>query len=228
MSRQDIKFNAQIATIQCEFPRTEPTIAARFKALFPSNENYHVTFDTGSATLAANGKVKVKYSARHQVPVTEKHFEQHIGGRYPLVLSPARKDGTATWLCADCDDYGVDLAGLASKIEKLKLPALLCRSKSGGAHLFQFFYHPVLIAEAEALARSLARQLGLPDNELFPRVQNPGTHPFCINIPYFGSLPPLAAAYCIKCLGSEMTAGEFARAAERARMSAEQRIQQLA
>jgi hypothetical protein len=43
------------------------------------------------------------------------------------------------WGCIDIDSYaGFDHQKLINKIKQFKLPLVVCRSKSGGAHVFLF------------------------------------------------------------------------------------------
>ena len=43
----------------------------------------------------------------------------------------------------DVDTYPLDYGVIVSKIRNLKLPLVMCRSKSGGAHIFLFTKEPV-------------------------------------------------------------------------------------
>ena len=47
-------------------------------------------------------------------------------------------DSKCFWGCIDVDMYPLNLKELAQKINSKKLPLIVFRSKSGGAHIFIF------------------------------------------------------------------------------------------
>jgi hypothetical protein len=71
--------------------------------------------------------------------VTDDLWENHLKGEGPaLGIIPITENNTCRWGCIDIDKYNFDHALLVSNIRKLKLPLIVCRSKSGGAHVFLF------------------------------------------------------------------------------------------
>jgi len=85
-----------------------------------------------------NGKQKGKaFIVRQQV--TRELFENHIKGVGPaLGIIPITEKNNCKWGCIDIDEYNLDHKSLISNIRKLDLPLVVCRSKSGGAHVFLF------------------------------------------------------------------------------------------
>jgi hypothetical protein len=85
-----------------------------------------------------NGKQKGKaFIVRQQV--TRELFENHIKGVGPaLGIIPITEKNDCKWGCIDIDEYNLDHKSLISNIRKLNLPLIVCRSKSGGAHVFLF------------------------------------------------------------------------------------------
>ena len=71
--------------------------------------------------------------------VTDSLWSDHVEGKEPsLGIIPIRDDSTCSWGCIDVDTYPLDHKKIIKNIQKLNLPLIVCRSKSGGAHLFLF------------------------------------------------------------------------------------------
>jgi len=91
-------------------------------------------------TAPANGeKLKGKSFVKRE-PVTSSHYENHLKGVEPtLGIIPINDNNQCIWGCIDVDSYaGFDHKKLLSKIKVLKLPLVVCRSKSAAAHIFLF------------------------------------------------------------------------------------------
>ncbi len=75
-------------------------------------------------------------------PVTTNMWLQHLQGKEPsLGIIPINDDNKCKWGCIDIDSYaGFDHKKLIDKIKELNLPLLVFRSKSGGAHVFLFYF----------------------------------------------------------------------------------------
>ena len=71
---------------------------------------------------------------------TKQMFEDHLMGKDPaLGVIPINEENKCKWSCIDIDLYnGFDHKKLILKIKEYKFPLLVCRSKSGGAHVFLF------------------------------------------------------------------------------------------
>ena len=67
-------------------------------------------------------------------PVTNELWQSHLQGVEPsLGIIPINDDNKCKWGCIDIDSYaGFDHKKLINKIDKLNLPLLVFRSKSGG------------------------------------------------------------------------------------------------
>ena len=89
------------------------------------------------------------------------------------------------------DDYAIDIIKLLANIKALELPLYVCKSKSGGDHVWAFHEEPITIEMSVKVSRGIARALGYADKdkriEFFPRVQDPNANPVQINMPYFGN-----------------------------------------
>ncbi len=65
-------------------------------------------------------------------------WENHLSGQQSVGIVAIDETNSCVWGAIDVDEYQLDLKDLAIKIAKQKLPLVLCRSKSGGAHLYIF------------------------------------------------------------------------------------------
>ena len=76
--------------------------------------------------------------------VSDALWQNHLEGQTPsLGIVPIRDDSTCSWGCIDIDTYPLDYKAILNKIKKYKLKMVMCRSKSGGAHLFLFLVNPI-------------------------------------------------------------------------------------
>ena len=115
----------------------------RFKEIFIGLERAHgVTFvdKKGVDGEEIKGKSFVK-----REPVTDNLWINHLQGVGPsLGIIPINEQNKCVWGCIDIDSYaGFDHQKLINKIKLLKLPLVVFRSKSGGAHVFCFTTVPV-------------------------------------------------------------------------------------
>ena len=53
-----------------------------------------------------------------------------------LGIIPITESNDCRWGCIDIDEYNFDHTSLIKSIRDNKLPLIVCRSKSGGAHVF--------------------------------------------------------------------------------------------
>jgi len=128
--------------------------------------------------------------------LTIEEYRAHVRGDTGLGIVPIiPATNSVSWFVIDVDKYGEDdLHGsLAKEITKLNLPLVVCKSKSGGAHLFCFLSEPALAADVLPVARKFAKRLKLdPKVEIFPKQQSIGENDAgsWINLPYFGETRP--------------------------------------
>lgn len=66
------------------------------------------------------------------------------------------------WGCIDIDQYDLNHKTVIDNIQKLEVPMIVFRSKSGGAHVFLFTKEWVTAAAMIEKLRSIAKELGLP------------------------------------------------------------------
>jgi len=81
------------------------------------------------------GKQKAK-SIIVRKPLTVELIADHLKGGLGVGSIPINEDNRCRFGALDIDQYPLDLAALDKKIQKMEVPAVVCRSKSGGAHIF--------------------------------------------------------------------------------------------
>ena len=164
------------------------TDITRFKAIFTGLDiaygTYRIESEKSSGKQAGKAVVVRK-------PPTDDLWQKHLEGVEPsLGIIPIRADNSCIWGCIDIDQYPLDHAGLIKKIRSLELPLVVCRSKSGGAHVFLFTKEPIPAAEMQKYLKGAAALLGEAGREIFPKqaeilVERGDTGNF-LNLPYFG------------------------------------------
>ena len=120
--------------------------------------------------------------------LTEQRWIDHLDGKEPsLGIIPIRDDNTCTWGAIDIDTYdGFDHKKLVNKIVEKKLPLVVCKSKSGGAHVFLFLQQACSAKDMQMKLAEIAAWLGYGESEVFPKqieLNAKGTGNF-LNLPY--------------------------------------------
>lgn len=149
-----------------------------FNELFIGSERSHGLWD------AERGATTVRE------PAGPADYANHLSGIVGLGLVPVRQNGTCRFGAIDVDVDNIDHAALLAKVLERRIPLNVCRSKSGGAHLYAFAAEPGWPAERlrDAL-RKWSALLGYPAAEIFPKQakitsRNLGNW---INLPYFAN-----------------------------------------
>jgi len=108
--------------------------AARFKALFDGHAGLYGIYNNVAATGDEHGKRIGADRRTTKGVVTVDLYRQHLAGRSGLGICPIRGDSTVRFGAIDIDQYAeLSHAGIAAKLASIKLPLVVCRSKSGGA-----------------------------------------------------------------------------------------------
>ena len=114
-------------------------------------------------------KVKGKSFVKREI-LTEEHWLNHLQGKASLGVIPINDDNKCRWGCIDIDSYaGFDHKKLINKIQNLKLPLIVFRSKSGGAHVFLFTSDYVSAALMQDKLNEIRSVLGYGGSEVFPK-----------------------------------------------------------
>jgi hypothetical protein len=101
--------------------------------------------------------------------LTPELWAGHLAGKRGVGVPPLLDDGTCVWGAIDVDVYDLDLPALVKKVQGLGLPLVVCRTKSGGAHLYLFLSGVVLAVLVRTKLASWAVSLGYPGVEVFPK-----------------------------------------------------------
>lgn len=165
------------------------SIADRMMALFRGFEGGHGTYGA-EERAAGRKKTEIKKSARTlREPVTTELWEQHLDGKRPLGVIPITLSGDCWWGVIDVDIYDLSHVQIQKKVESLSLPMQVCRSKSGGAHLFLFLREAAPAAELIEKLREFSASLGFGGSEIFPKqteiLVSRGDLGNWLNMPYF-------------------------------------------
>ena len=143
------------------------TDITRFKAIF---QGLDIAYGTYRIERAKDSGKQAGKAMVIRKPPTDELWVKHLEGVEPsLGIIPIRADNSCIWGCVDIDQYPLDLAGLILKVRKLALPLVVCRSKSGGAHVFLFTSEPVPAADMQRYLKAVAALLGESGREIFPK-----------------------------------------------------------
>jgi len=97
------------------------------------------------------------------------HWEEHLAGKRSLGIIPIDENNQCRWGCIDIDQYPLDHKLLVEKIRRMKLPLIVCRSKSGGAHCFLFTVTPIDAKDMQTTLQQVSAALGYGGSEIFPK-----------------------------------------------------------
>lgn len=199
-------------------------LAKRFMDLFAGHASAYGTYDIDSK----NTGLKVQGTAvTKRAPVTEALWEGHLNGTKGIGIVPIREDNSCFFGAIDVDEYkNFDLKDAVEACKKAKAPVMVCRSKSGGAHIYMFFSDPIPAADLKRKLADLAATIGHPSCEIFPKqdqvLSERGDVGNWINMPYFEGAA--TSRYGVAENGSPLTIEQFLDAAEKLRMTRAQFI----
>lgn len=161
----------------------------RISKLFAGLDRAHGEFREKGQRRESDNKVEGN-AKTIDGPVTTEHWEAHLAGEYGIGVVPITDDGTCTFAAIDFDVYDeFTTKRFVQDAKKSGFPVVWCKSKSGGAHLYMFFAEPMSAAKVRAKLGDLARALGYPKIEIFPKQEHlePGQTGNWINLPYFNA-----------------------------------------
>ena len=160
----------------------------KFKSIFSGLDRAYGQYKSEGAK--SNGKIGGKAFIIKE-PVTDKLWTDHLEGKDPsLGIIPIRDDSTCSWGCIDIDTYPLDHKKIIKKIRELELPLVMCRSKSGGAHVFLFLKEPVQASLVRDKLMEWSAEIGYANCEIFPKQieikADRGDTGNFLNLPYHG------------------------------------------
>jgi len=168
-----------------------------FKKIFEGLDSAYGQYIKGDR--GTNGKQGGKAFIQRK-PVIDQLWQDHLDGKEPaLGIIPINKNNQCKWGCIDIDVYNLNHKELIEQIKQLKLPLIVFRSKSGGAHVFLFTKTFISAALMQTKLKEIATVLGYEDSEIFPKqteilVERGDTGNF-LNLPYHNGDKSLRYAY---------------------------------
>lgn len=181
----------------------------KFSTIFDGLEEAFGTYEIQktNASGKSTGQARIVREER-----TSDHWKLHLSGKGASVgIIPINAENKCKWGCIDIDQYNLNHKELISKIRDLKLPLVVCRSKSGGGHVFVFCKDWMLAKDLQQVLRHIASALGYSDCEIFPKQiklqLDRGDVGNFLNMPYYDAEKGLR--YAIKDDGSAATLKEF-------------------
>lgn len=108
----------------------------RFAVLFSGYDRAYGNFEAQPAVAGEKAKGRA-WTTTGSLP--ESRWRSHLEGVGPgLGIIMLKDNDTCRFGALDVDEYNVDHAYLYRKLQYYKVPLVLCRTKSGGAHLYLF------------------------------------------------------------------------------------------
>ena len=144
-----------------------------------------------------------------QSELTEIEWANHLSGKQGIGVIPIDDNNECSFAALDIDIYDLSFDDLEAKLNKFKMPLVLCRTKSGGAHLYLFLKEPAPAIDVRERITQWAIALGFPGVEVFPKQDyhaGPEDVGNWINMPYFDA--SRTTRYCIRD-GKALTVDEF-------------------
>jgi|TARA_R110002020_G_scaffold196587_1_gene397604 hypothetical protein len=138
-----------------------------FNNLFKGSDIAHGTYVV-NGSRDTDGKKQGTAKVIREPPSPEL-WEKHLKGGTGLGIIPIRSDNTCQWGAIDIDEYDIDHTLLVQTLRSNKIPAVVGRTKSGGAHVWMFLTEPVEAADMQRRMTELAAALGFSGSEIFPK-----------------------------------------------------------
>jgi len=116
----------------------------------------------------------------------EKLWVEHLNGKIGLGVIPINEDNKCKWGCLDVDDYSVNIEKISKQFVKKNL--IVCRSKSGGAHIFIFTKKFVSAKSMINKLKDISKAFGFVKYDLRPQqtqLLNQDDVGSWLNMPYF-------------------------------------------
>jgi hypothetical protein len=158
----------------------------RFMRAFEGSTAAHGQTHIGA--VRRNGKTEAKSFVVRE-PLTEEKISDHLSGKAGIGAIPIRSDNCCRFGAIDIDTYPIDHAKIVRDMERFGIPMAVCRSKSGGAHLYMFFSEWYPASEVREYLIEISATIGYSGCEIFPKqdkiLVDRGDVGNFINLPYF-------------------------------------------
>jgi len=139
----------------------------KFASIFVGLEQAYGTYEIQKQQ--ANGK-NTGQARIIRDPRTLDTWKGHLTGQgHSVGIIPINSENMCKWGCIDVDQYNFNHKELIDRIKDLKLPLVVCRSKSGGAHIFLFSKEWISAKDMQDTLNSISAGLGFSGSEIFPK-----------------------------------------------------------
>jgi len=181
----------------------------KFREIFRGLDRAYGVYYKGETK--ENGKLSGKAYIKKE-PLLEEYYRNHLLGQDPsLGVVPIMDNSNCFWGCCDIDKYPLDFKSIIKKLRLKKIPMSVCRSKSGGAHLFLFTKQAVSATVMRNKLYEIAAFLGYADCEIFPKQTeikaDRGDTGNFLNLPYHGGNESMR--YAMDDEGQSLSVEEF-------------------
>ena len=169
-------------------------LATKFLDLFKPNTSVFGQTELTGKVRERDGKQGSK-SFLVKSELTVDVWEEHLKGKRLIGCTPIRDDNTVHWGALDIDVYQNKdtIEDLLTQIKEHNLPFVVCRSKSGGAHVYLFVSEPISAKTMIDKLKSFSAFFGQGVCEIYPKQPKIGNrkddskYGNWINMPYSGS-----------------------------------------
>jgi len=182
--------------------------AARFMSAFEGSEVAHGQTTVGRTTRL--GKAEAKSFVVRE-PMTEDLVTSHLNGGQGIGSIPINSNNMCKFGAIDVDDYDLNLQDVVARVWSAGLPLVICRSKSGGAHIYLFLKEWEKASVVREYLTEAAALLGFAGREIFPKqdavLHDKGDVGNFINLPYHNAQRSMR--YALDASGNAMSVEEF-------------------
>jgi hypothetical protein len=195
------------------------SLARIFIDIFDGLERAYGVYQINSTKQS--GK-QVGHAATLNKSVTVQLWEDHLLGKKAIGIIPIKDNSNCKFGAIDIDVYaGLDFVKIHKEVKKHKFPLVVCRSKSGGCHLFIFTKEEVPASLLQGKLKEMAAVLGHGNCEIYPRqteiLVERGDIGQWINVPYFNGVKGLR--YAVDESGAPISAEDFVVLVDKAKLS---------
>lgn len=170
-----------------------PNAASRSRLVGPFRDRFQGRRTAFGQYLVVDGGKNDAHTVRDVQEIPRDSWERHLRGEGAgLGVIPIDENDECRFGAIDVDDPEIDHGALARQVTAFKLPLVVCRSKSGGAHLYFFLPAPTPARDVQTFLNRCVLVLGLknPDDrevEVFPKQTTvpEGKTGNWINLPYY-------------------------------------------
>lgn len=190
---------------------------ARLMRLFEGYGQAYGTYKIDETVQVEEGQKRTGKATTLRQAVTVALWDEHLCGKGSgLGIIPINENNTVKFGAIDIDIYNLDHRSLIQKIEDMKMPLVVCRSKSGGAHCYVFMddWCPAKLVQVKL--REMASVLGYGTCEIYPKqteiIVERGDMGQWINMPYHNAHK--TTRYAFGAGGADLNINEFIEFAE--------------